>query len=69
MSMERNQQIIDLLDSSYMNIPTFKDQNVYDPKHPVPISEENSFPTVPMYNMKEHFSKFDQDTLFFAFYF
>ncbi len=68
-TLERNQQTIELLDISFHNIPTFKDQNVYDPKHPVAISEENSFPTVPMYNMKEHFGRFGEDTLFFAFYF
>lgn len=27
------------------------------------------FPTVPMYNRKDNFSKFDLDTLFFAFYY
>jgi CCR4-NOT transcriptional regulation complex NOT5 subunit len=27
------------------------------------------FPTVPMFNRRDNFSKFDLDTLFFAFYF
>jgi CCR4-NOT transcriptional regulation complex NOT5 subunit len=57
------------LDASYRNIPAPYDQEVKDPKHPVPLNLENMFPTVPMYNRRENFQKFDQDTLFFAFYY
>jgi len=42
---------------------------VQEAKHPVPLKEENMFPTVPMYNRKENFQKFDLETLFFAFYY
>jgi CCR4-NOT transcription complex subunit 3 len=61
--------VLELLDASYKNIPAPYDQDVKDPKHPVPLNVENIFPTVPMYNRRENFQKFDQDTLFFAFYY
>lgn len=38
-------------------------------RNPVPLKEDNLFPTVPMYNRKENFTRFDLDTLFFAFYY
>ena len=38
-------------------------------RHPPNLSEENNFPTVPLFNRKQNFSKFDIDTLFFAFYY
>lgn len=50
-------------------MPAPYDQDVKDPKHPVPLKEENMFPTVPLYNRRENFAKFDLDTLFFAFYY
>lgn len=47
------------------------DQEVSDPVNPTPIgvAEDFLFPTVPMFNRKENFEKFDLDTLFFVFYY
>lgn len=58
-----------MLDVSFRNMPAPYDQDVCEPKNPVPLTEENLFPTVPMYNRRENFENFDVDTLFFAFYF
>ncbi len=60
---------MDLLDTSYRNIPQPWDQDVQEAKHAVPLREENNLPTVPMFNRKENFVKFDLETLFFAFYY
>lgn len=47
-----------------------QDQEVIDPKKPVSVWEElDDYPRVPLYNRKENFSKFDLETLFFAFYY
>jgi CCR4-NOT transcriptional regulation complex NOT5 subunit len=60
---------MELLDASYRNMPAPFDQDAKDPKHPVSIdNEDQMFPTVPMFNRRENFAKFDIDTLFFAFY-
>ena len=59
----------DLLDASFRNIPKPHDQETMDPKHSMSVWEENNFPTVPLFNRRENFQKFDLDTLFFAFYY
>jgi CCR4-NOT transcriptional regulation complex NOT5 subunit len=41
---------------------------VIDPKHPSAVSETHSYPTVPLFNRRENFAKFNLETLFFAFY-
>lgn len=62
--------MLDLLEASYRNIPESWDQEVYHPKSHVSLKrEDNQFPTLPMYNRRESFTKFDIDTLFFAFYY
>jgi CCR4-NOT transcriptional regulation complex NOT5 subunit len=66
---DKIQQVMELLDTSYRNMPAPFDQDAKDPKHPVPIdNEDHMFPTVPMFNRRENFAKFDESTLFFAFY-
>lgn len=40
-----------------------------DPKQPMSIEEEHTYPTVPLFSRKENFAKFDLETLFFAFYY
>lgn len=54
-------------------MPVPQDQEVVDPKHPVSVlhhdSEVHDYPTVPLYNRKDNFSRFDLETLFFAFYY
>jgi len=60
---------MEMLDVSFKNIPTPQDQESIDPKHPTSVWEDNNFPTVPLFNRKENFAKFDIDTLFFAFYY
>lgn len=67
-SSERRQNI-ELLETSFSNILTKQDQEVIDPKHPVPVWEEHDYPRVPLYNRKQNFSKFDLETLFFTFYY
>ena len=42
---------------------------MYHAKNPVTLRDEHLFPSVPMYNRRESFTKFDLDTLFFAFYY
>jgi len=42
---------------------------VIDPKQPVSVWEEHDYPRVPLFNRKENFSRFDLETLFFAFYY
>ena len=68
LSESKTTQILSLLDASFQNIPTPQDQEVIDPKHPSAVSEVHNFPTVPLFNRKENFSKFNLETLFFAFY-
>jgi CCR4-NOT transcriptional regulation complex NOT5 subunit len=41
---------------------------VIDPKHPSAVSETHNYPTVPLFNRRENFAKFNLETLFFAFY-
>ena len=41
-------QVLELLETSYRNIPQPQDQEVQEAKHPVPLKEDNMFPTVPM---------------------
>ena len=65
----KTKETLDLLEASFRNIPESWDQEVQQPKYPVSLREENLFPTVPMYNRRESFAKFDLDTLFFAFYY
>jgi CCR4-NOT transcriptional regulation complex NOT5 subunit len=50
-------------------MPAPYDQDVKDPKDPVPLNFDYLFPTVPMCNRRENFTKFDEETLFFAFYY
>lgn len=61
-------QILNLLESSFSNIPLPQDQEVIDPKHPSSVREKHNYPTVPLFNRKENFAKFNLETLFFAFY-
>jgi CCR4-NOT transcription complex subunit 3 len=68
--------VLKLLEASYkshtyQNMPGPFDQEVKDPLNPVPIGSVDHFmfPTVPMYNRRENFSKFDLNTLFFVFYY
>jgi len=67
----RNWTVLDLLETSYKNCPMVWDQEVTNPKNPVPrkIEETCDFPTVAKYNRNENFARFDIDTLFFVFYF
>ena len=60
---------MDLLETSFNNILTKQDQEVIDPKHPVSVWEEHEYPRIPLFNRKENFSRFDLETLFFAFYY
>ena len=67
---EKTRETWDLLETSYRNIPQSWDQEVHTPKHPVSLKEnENLFPTLPMFNRRDSFAKFDLDTLLFAFYY
>lgn len=50
-------------------MPAPYEREANDIKHPVPLTEDNMFPTLPMYNRRENFAKFDLETLFFAFYY
>ena len=61
-------EILDLLATSYRNIPQPWDQEVNVPVNPV-REESPMLPTLPMFNRRENFSKFDLDTLFFSFYY
>jgi len=61
--------VLDLLDTSFRNIPTPHDQESIDPKNPTNVWEESNFPTVPLFNRRENFAKLDLDSLFFAFYY
>ena len=69
MTSSERRHNLELLETSFKNILTKQDQEVIDPKHPVPVWEEHDFPRVPLFNRKENFSKFDLETLFFAFYY
>lgn len=60
---------MELLDASFQNMAAPWDQEVIDPKHPISVWENHKFPMVPLYKSKENFSKFDPETLFFAFYY
>jgi len=60
--------VMEYIQTSFQNMPAPWDQEVIDPKHPVPVWEDHKFPTVPLYNRRENFAKFDLETLFFAFY-
>lgn len=65
----RSKNVLELLEASFRNIPTPQDQEVIDPKHAMSVWEEHNYPTVPLFNRKEHFQKMDVETLFFAFYY
>ena len=65
----RTKNVQELLEASFRNIPTPQDQEVIDPKHATSVWEEHNYPTVPLFNRKEHFQKMDVETLFFAFYY
>ena len=67
-SSERRHNL-ELLETSFANMVTKEDQEDVDPKHPASLWEENSVPRVPLYNRAENFSRFDLETLFFAFYY
>lgn len=67
--VDKSQQVLELLEASFRNIPQPHDQEVQEAKHPVPLKEDNMFPTVPLFNRRESFFKFDLETLFFAFYY
>ena len=60
---------LELLETSFANMVTKQDQEVMDPKHPVSVWEEHNVPRVPLFNRAENFSRFDLETLFFAFYY
>ena len=67
----RSCTVLDLIEASYRNCPDFWDQEVFEQKTPITISQEEScnYPTVARYNRRENFSMFDLDTLFFTFYY
>lgn len=60
--------VLSLLESSFTHMPSPQDQEVIDPKHPSAVSEVHNYPTVPLFNRKEHFARLNLETLFFAFY-
>lgn len=68
---ERERETLDLLEASYRNLPEPWDQEVSQPRVSVSTlrGQETMYPTLPQYNRRENFSKFDLDTLFFAFYY
>ena len=69
-SLSERKHNLDLLETSFRNILTMQDQEVIDEtKQPLSVWEEHDYPRVPLFNRKENFSKFDLETLFFAFYY
>ncbi len=68
-AISRQREDEDMIAASYLNMPMPYDQAAVSPSIPFPLKEENFFPTVPMYDRRENFEKFDEETLFFAFYF
>ena len=66
----RHYTVLDLLETSYRNLPQLWDQEIVEPISQVSIKEEEAtlYPTVPMYNRRHNFEMFDIDTLFFVYY-
>ncbi len=62
--------LFDMLEASRKNRPQAQDSAVVAPSNPVPFKKQPvQFPTVPMQMSPELLSKFDDDTLFFMFYY
>lgn len=70
-SSTRQYSTLELLEASYRNIPEYWDQDASSVRTPITVGQETNFnyPTVARYNRAEHFSRMDNDTLFFTFYF
>ena len=51
----RTKNLPDLLNASFRNIPKPQDQEAIDPKNAMSVWEEHNYPTVPLFNRKEHF--------------
>lgn len=68
---EASPSFMDLIGSSLQHIPTLQESQQYGPKDALPRSQIESMPfhKVPLYNQPQQFSKFDESTLFFIFYF
>lgn len=61
---------MELLSTSFKNCPLPRIQNAAHTTTSIgPSSEEDHYPTEPMYNRASDFANFDLDTLFFVFYF
>lgn len=67
--MTRLRKVRELLEVSFSNKPEPEDQEVIDPKQPVGVWPNHSYPTVPMFTHAANFAQFDHETLFFAFYY
>ena len=62
--------IFDLLEISKRNRPQSQDSAIVAPSNPVPFKKQAvQFPTVPMPMSPDLLSKFDDDSLFFMFYY
>jgi CCR4-NOT transcription complex subunit 3 len=74
---------LDMLNSSFINVPLMQDQDIIEISSPLPIDEaiygnsdkqktyglKRYFPTSAMYNRQSNFQRFDIESLFFAFYY
>eukprot|EP00826_Nyctotherus_ovalis_P004700 TRINITY_DN11035_c0_g2_i4.p2 TRINITY_DN11035_c0_g2~~TRINITY_DN11035_c0_g2_i4.p2 ORF type:complete len:253 (+),score=65.89 TRINITY_DN11035_c0_g2_i4:426-1184(+) len=66
----RDVSVLDMLAISKNNLPQFQDSLTVSPSNPVPFKKlQVQFPTVPMSISSEVLSKFEDDTLFFMFYY
>ncbi len=67
---KQNVSVFDMLEISKNNRPQPQDSLVVSPSNPVPFKKlPVQFPTVPMLISPEILSKFEDDTLFFMFYY
>lgn len=66
----RDVSVLDMLAISKNNLPQFQDSLTVSPSNPVPFKKlQVQFPTVPMAMSSAVLSKFEDDTLFFMFYY
>jgi len=69
-SERRDVSVFEMLAISKNNLPQFQDSLTVSPSNPVPFKKiQVQFPTVPMPMSFEVLSKFEDDTLFFMFYY
>lgn len=62
--------IIDMLNTSKNNLPQFQDSAIISPSNPIPFKRiQAQFPTIPMAISSDMLAKFEDDTLFFMFYY